>query len=191
MTERPAAPPGSTAESAKRAPQIGRTAAALPPGEHASGDRRGEGPGREPGGRHDRGRTLRCAVVSGSRLRVRGPDIRRGRASDRTDTQGRDSCAVRNIRRHISGARYYPDSGMENCEFSTPRTPFSQPKPLHNRSSAFARPGSPRLAASEQPARRRADSSRQKRHSANTSGRIFRGGILTRRPTHPDNTHAT
>ena len=72
---RRAAPPGGAAGNAKRAPRVGRTAAAIPSG--ASGDRRGEAPGREGGMR---------AVAAGSRLRVRAADIRRGRASDRTNT---------------------------------------------------------------------------------------------------------
>ena len=90
---------------------------------------------------------------------------------------------------------FYPDSGTENGEFSTLRPPFSQPKPLHdrNRSPAFwtmawfalphsadaigytvfvpMSPACVDLAGlpPEWSAKRRANGSRQKRHSANAS----------------------
>ena len=79
-----------------------RTAAAIPSG--ASRDRRGEAPGREGGMR-----ALRRAAAGGSRLRVRAADIRRGRASNRTNTPGKTRIFSR---RHLNSPTDPPDNAF-------------------------------------------------------------------------------
>ena len=77
----------------------------------------------------------RCARQSGRRIGFRpfsergGVVINELRPRERSgDRRRRDSCVVHNALKYncISGTRNFLSSGTENCEFATPRKPFSR-----------------------------------------------------------------